>query len=146
MRHLAHQLRVDRRGLLRAGYFILLTMMAAQASAHDLAGSEWRPTRIGSISLTVGTPLFVQFKAEEKLFIFSGCNYLAGTYRIAPPEIILSAESAPSSPCPGAYVHLEFALLVALRAARRFERHRATLSLFNSDGDSAAEFAQSDWD
>jgi len=142
----AHRLTIDRRWLLRSAGLLLWPAMNARASTDPLAGSEWRPTLIDGVVFDVGTPLFVQFKAAEALFVFSGCNYISGKYRISGAEILISVEDAPVGDCAGDGAKLELTLLAALRGARRFERRQARLRFFAADGNPLAEFAQTDWD
>jgi len=114
--------------------------------AQALAGSEWRPLRIGATTISDRGAPFVQFKAEGVLLVSSGCAYLSGSYRIAGSQIQVSLGDPPGAACEGTRAQIQAMLIGALRAARRFERHRAKLVLRDAEDSFIADFAQTDWD
>ena len=125
---------------------IFLLMNCAQVFANSLAGSEWRPTRIGSVLFPANTAIYVQFKGEGRLAGFAGCNHFSGGYKIVEQTVTLFIVDAPGMTCPDTITNMEAAFVEALRSAVRFEKQRAVLALFNQDGTQVAAFAQTDWD
>jgi heat shock protein HslJ len=121
-------------------------MNCAQVLANSLAGSEWRPTRIGFVLLPANTAIYVQFKGEGRLAGFAGCNHFSGGYKIVEQTVTLFIVDAPRMTCSDAITNMEDAFVEALRSAVRFEKQRAVLALFNQDGTQVAAFAQTDWD
>ena len=125
---------------------IFLLMNCAEVLANSLAGSEWRPTRIGSILFPAKTAIYVQFKGEGRLAGFAGCNHFSGGYKIVEQAVTLFIVDATGMTCPDTIANMEAAFVEALRSAVRFEKKRAVLALFNRDGTQVAAFAQTDWD
>jgi heat shock protein HslJ len=125
---------------------IFLLMSCAQVLADSLAGSEWRPTRIGSVLVPANTAIYVQFKGEGRLAGFAGCNHFFGRYKIVEQSVTLFIVDATGMTCPDTIANMEAAFVEALRSAARFEKQRAVLALINRDGTQVAAFAQTDWD
>ena len=125
---------------------IFLLMNCAEVLANSLAGSEWRPTRIGSILFPANTAIYVQFKGEGRFAGFAGCNHFSGGYKIVEQAVTLFIVDATGMTCPDTIANMEAAFVEALRSAVRFEKKRAVLALFNRDGTQVAAFAQTDWD
>ena len=67
-------------GLLALG--LALLPVATAAGAAELAGSEWRPVRLGATDVAADTKAFVQFKSGGELAGQGGCNRFFGRYRI----------------------------------------------------------------
>ena len=125
---------------------IFLLMNCAEVLANSLAGSEWRPTRIGSILFPANTAIYVQFKGDGRLAGFAGCNHFSGGYKIVEQAVTLFIVDATGMTCPDTIANMEAAFVEALRSAVGFEKQRAVLALFNRDGTQVAVFAQTDWD
>ena len=131
-------------GLLVAGILLLSSSVAADEAV--LAGSEWRPVEIGELSLPDDVDAFVQFRGEGELGGFGGCNRFFGTWQAENHVITIGPLGATRMACPPPLMEHEAALLGALEAARRFERDRIDLRLFDEGGTELARFAQTDAD
>jgi heat shock protein HslJ len=125
---------------------IVSTAPVAAQPANLLAGSEWRPLEIRNVSMPANTQLRVRFASEGKLTGFSGCNHFFGSYKVTERKLAFSDFGMTRMACPDAITNLERILLDALSSTAAFERHRATLALFDHDGAQIAKFAQTDWD
>jgi heat shock protein HslJ len=136
-------------GVMVAGFGGPATGNAAMGSAAEvnrLAGSEWRPTRLGGQAIPATTNVFVQFKGEGRMAGHAGCNRFFGTYRVSGDAIRISPLPAAARHCPEMVMVDEVALLSALAQAVHFRRERIVLHLIGRDGNTLAEFAQTDWD
>jgi heat shock protein HslJ len=122
------------------------TLPATAQPANSLAGSEWRPLEIRNTSMSANTELRVRFASEGKLTGFSGCNHFFGSYKLDKHTLGFSVLGMTRMACPDAVSNLERTFLDALGSTAAFERHRATLALFDRDGVQIAKFAQTDWD
>jgi putative lipoprotein len=119
--------------------------LVVPAVAADLAGSDWRPTAIGTAAWT-GGDAFVRFEGEGRIAGHSGCNGFFGSYRLAGDAIEIGPLASTRKACPEPVMSDETALLHALEAARGFARDGTLLTLTDGTGKPAASFVQTDWD
>jgi putative lipoprotein len=124
---------------------IALCLAVMPAAAADLAGSEWRPTTIGSVGWS-GSEAFVRFEDEGRIAGHSGCNGFFGSYRLADDAIEIGPLASTRKACPEPVMSAETALFHALEAARGFARDGTELTLTDQAGEPAAAFVQTDWD
>jgi len=123
-----------------------LLALPAGGRAAELAGSEWRPVRIGAADIATDIRAFVQFRADGELAGQGGCNRFFGRYRIAGDAIGIGPLGATRMACPAPAMELEAAFFAALEAARTFRRDRTRLVLLDVDGHEQAELRQTDAD
>jgi putative lipoprotein len=123
-----------------------VTQLAPAQPGNPLAGSEWHPLEIRSVSIPETTKLLVRFTGDGKVTGFAGCNHFFGGYKIAERTLALSVLGSTRMACADATTSLETAFLDALSSTATFERHRVVLVLFDRDGAQIAKFAQTDWD
>src|SRR4030095_8234663 len=120
--------------------FILLFLLAAlilicpsaPACAVNLASSEWRPSRIGTSTISPESRLFVQFKSAGQLAGHGGCNRLLGHYETSGNEIRIGPAGATRMACAEPLMALEMACFSALEGARSFRRDKTKLVLFDA--------------
>lgn len=116
------------------------------AGAAGLAGSEWRPIRIGETLWTAGAEAFVHFASEGRLAGHAGCNRFMGSYALAGDSITIGPLAATRMLCPEPVMERERLLLDVLERARTFARNRTELTLADPEGKVTAYFVQTDWD
>ena len=119
---------------------------AAPLPAQTLAASEWRPLAHGGVPLPAETELFVQFRGEGKLEGFGGCNRFFGSYRLEGERIEIAPLATTRMACDQPIMDLEFFFLDALGQARRAQRDRVDLTLFDDAGRELLRLKQTDWD
>ena len=124
---------------------VTLCVVANTAAAAGLEGSEWRPTRLGGLTISQDTKLWVQFKASGELAGNGGCNQFFGTYRITEKAIDVGPLGSTRMSCPNNTMDLEAAFFSALQSAQSFQRDRAVLILFDKNENELARLAQTDW-
>jgi len=125
---------------------IVLVGFLSVNQAAELAGSEWRPTRLMSASIPAEANLFVQFKGEGRLAGHGGCNRFFGSYHVADCEIEISGIGSTRMACPEAIMQRETVFFEALGKARTFKRDRLVLVLFDEAQEEIAQLAQTDTD
>ena len=126
---------------------ILMVLGASTfALAAELAGSEWRPTQIGSSAVLEQSKLFVHFKGDGKLAGHGGCNRFFGEYEISGNKIKIGPVGSTRMACPQPVMDLEMAFFTALETAKTFRRDKAGLMLFDAKGKEQVELIQTDWD
>ena len=125
---------------------LLMILSGGTALATDLAGSEWRPVRIGALKVSPEADVFVQFQGEGQLSGQGGCNRFFGPWQIDGEAIAIGPLASTRMACPEPQMELEAALFGALEAARSYQRERIELTLFDADGKELARFAQTDAD
>ena len=134
--------------------FILLFLLAAlilispsaPACAVNLAGSEWRPSRIGTSAISPEARLFVQFKSAGQLAGHGGCNRFFGQYKISGNAISIGPVGATRMACAEPLMTLEMAFFSGLEGAKTFRRDKTKLVLFDASGKELASLIQTDWD
>ena len=124
----------------------ILILPSALHGAVNLAGSEWRPSRIGTLAVSPKANLFVQFKSAGKLAGHGGCNRFFGQYKISGNDISIGPIGSTRMACTESVIALEMAFISALEGAKSFRRGKATLVLFNASGKEQASLIQTDWD
>lgn len=125
--------------------FVALTACAT-ATVAELAGSEWRPTQIGSTSVSSQSKLFVQFKSDRKLTGYGGCNRFFGQYAISGNEIKIGPVGATRMACPKPVMDLEMALFAVLETAKMFRRNENILVLLDARRKEQARLIQTNGD
>ena len=131
-------------GLLALG--LALVLAPCCAGAAELAGSEWRPVRIGAADVAADTKAIVQFKSGGELAGQGGCNRFFGRYKIDGETIEIGPIGATRMACPEPVMAQEASLLAALEAAKTFARDRTSLVLFDADKHEQARLQQTDAD
>ena len=126
--------------------FIVLLMTCAAAYPSSLAGSEWRPTRIGSLTIPVRTTLFVSFRGQGQLTGFGGCSHFSAEYRVEDRVMKITILGITRMQCADTIADLEVAFLETLRSTAAFQRQHVVLALFDHSGREISTFAQTDWD
>src|SRR5262245_49762869 len=124
----------------------ILVFPSAHHSSVNLAGSEWRPSRIGTSAISSQARLFVQFKSGGQLAGHGWCNLFFGQYQIWGNEICIVPVSATRMACAEAVMALEMAFFSALERAKSFRRDKTKLALFDALGTEQASLIQTDWD
>jgi heat shock protein HslJ len=124
----------------------VLMLPSALYGTVNLAGSEWRPSRIGTSVVSPGANLFVQFKDAGKLAGHGGCNRFFGQYKISGNDINIGPIGSTRMACAESVMALEKAFLSALEGAKSFRRDKAKLMLFDASGKEQASLIQTDWD
>ena len=131
-------------GLLALGLALLLA--PSSVGAAELAGSEWRPVRIGAADVAADTKAFVQFKSGGELTGQGGCNRFFGRYKIDGETIEIGPIGATRMACPEPVMAEEASFLAALEAAKTFVRDRTSLVLFDAEKHEQARLQQTDAD
>ncbi len=124
----------------------LALVMSASVLAAGLAGSEWRPVKIGERVLPESASIFVKFEAGGRLSGYSGCNRFFGSYEIADDGITIGPLGATRMACPEPVMALESVFLETLQAAEGFARDTIRLTLIDEQGRSSVQLIQTDWD
>ena len=123
-----------------------MLVVCATARAEDLAGSEWRPVRIGTAEVAPAAKAFVQFKAGGELAGHGGCNRFFGRYQTAGEAIEIGGLGATRMACPAPIMAVEAEIFAALEAARTWQRDRTSLVLFDGAKRELARLQQTDAD
>jgi heat shock protein HslJ len=78
---------------LRLALLLLLAACAGPA-APGLAGSEWRPTRLGAADLPAASGIFLRFEDDGRLAGSGGCNRFFGSYKLDGDKIEIGSLGA----------------------------------------------------
>ena len=120
----------------------LCLSLVGPASAGELAGSEWRPVKIGEETLADVKP-FVRFGEDGRISGNGGCNGFGGDYTLAGGTIEISQLTMTMMACAGETVmDHERLFLRALEEAAHFERDGTRLVLSDDGGEPLAEFIE----
>jgi heat shock protein HslJ len=141
----SNQRRIRFTPILLLAAFILI-FPSAPYGAVNLAGSEWRPSRIGTSAVSPEVRLFEQFKSADQLAGHGGCNRFFGQYKISGNEISIGPVGATRMACAEPVMALEMAFFSALERAKSFRRDKTKLVLFDASGKEQASLIQTDWD
>lgn len=125
---------------------LALSLITVAVGAAPLAGSEWKPLRIGRLEVPPETRAFVQFRSEGRLEGFGGCNRLMAEYQAGDGDLILGPLAVTRTTCAEGVMQREAALVAALEGARSYLRDRTRLVLFDIAGQPTLEMRQTDWD
>jgi putative lipoprotein len=117
-------------------------LSAMPAGAVELAGSEWRPTRIGNMTISRDADMFVRFEADGKLRGRGGCNNFFGSYKFDDGGLEIGALGATKMACLEPVMEREAAFMKALQSAKSFKRKRIVLGLLDDGGAVVLELAQ----
>jgi heat shock protein HslJ len=129
-----------------AAAFGLTLLSATTAGAAELAGSEWRPVRLGAAAWADDAGVFVRFGGDGQIAGSAGCNRFTGRYALADDTIEIGPLAATQMACPEPVMARERLLFEALERARSFLRNRTELTLADQQGREIAFFVQTDWD
>ena len=112
------------------------------ATGEELAGSEWRLTRIGSSAILSQSKLFLQFKGDNKLAGYGGCNRFFAQYTISGNEIKIGPVGGTRMACPKPVMDLEMAFFAVLETAKMFRRNKTVLVLLDTKRKEQARLIQ----
>jgi putative lipoprotein len=128
--------------------FVVAAVLAAPALAQaaPLAGSEWRPTRIGGIEIAEDAGIFIGFGDDGKVHGSGGCNRFSGSYAVDGDKISIGPLAATRMFCLDPAMASETLLFGALARATRFARDGIDLTLSDDAGALLAQLAQTDAD
>jgi heat shock protein HslJ len=124
----------------------ILIFPSTPHGAVNLAGSEWRPSRIATSAVSPEARLFVQFKSAGQLAGHGGCNRFFGQYKISGNEISIGPVGATRMACAEPVIAREMAFFSALERAKSFRRDKTKPVLFDASGKEQASLIQTDWD
>lgn len=116
----------------------------AGAPLRNMAGSEWRLTRLGETD--VDGELLVRFRGDGRLEGDGGCNRFNGSFTHQPGAIEIGALASTRRLCPEPVMETETAFLSALGASERLVARHLVLVLLNSNSEILAQFARRDAD
>jgi heat shock protein HslJ len=132
------------------GYLTILAaavmLGATAAGAAELAGSEWRPVRIGAETWADDSGIFVRFEGDGRLAGDAGCNRFMGRYAVVGDGIEIAPLAMTRMACPEPVMARERLFLAVLDGARCFARDHTELTLADQEGAVSAFFVQTDWD
>ena len=113
----------------------LLSTLGAGAFASDLAGSTWRPVRIGPVELDAEINLSMEFSAGGRFSANGGCNLFVGAYRETGGSAIEFWQIGVTlRSCARKMGALDNAFLVSLKEITNFVRVGNDLLLKSHDG------------
>ena len=135
-----------RRFVVRLSIAASLALWPVLAQAISLAGTEWKPLRMGDMPVPDNTSAYIQFRSKGRLTGFSGCNRLMAEYAVDGDTIFIGPVGATRKMCADSVMLREAALATALEQARTFRRQTTELVLFDAAGLPILEMRQTDWD
>jgi len=107
----------------------------------SLEGSEW-----GLLNPDSSAPeQFVQFKMDNKVNGFGGCNNFFGSYQINATALTIGPLASTRKMCRNT-IEAERAFLNALQSANTFAYDGKTLTLLDGSGAVLTELRRRDWD
>jgi putative lipoprotein len=126
--------------------FLGLWLASLPVYAASLAGTEWRPLRMGQLVVPQDGSVFVQFRSKGRLTGFTGCNRLMAEYQAGDGVIFVGPVAATRMACAEEVMQLEGAFASALEQARTYRRQQTELVMFDAEGQPILEMRQTDWD
>ena len=128
--------------------FVAITLAgcAGVANQAPLAGSEWRPIRLGASSVPNKPESYVQFRVQGRLTGLGGCNRFMGGYTLDGGKIKIGPLASTQMACPEPAMTQERAFVSALQAAKTYKREKGTLILYGADGKEIAALTERDRD
>jgi len=132
--------------LIRVGVVLSAFLPTTACAASNLAGSEWRPTEIGGVTIPADAEMFVQFGGEGRLQGHGGCNGFFGSYKLTADKIEIGPLGATQMACAEPVMDRELLFFQALGNAKSFVRDGINLSLTDATSGSAARLIQTDAD
>ena len=117
------------------GWILSPAFAATIYAGEQLGGSEWRPTKIGTLAIPKDSEMFFRFGGEEKLEGHAGCNKFFGKYKLLGERIQIDILGATQMACANNVMNSESRFLQALGNAWRFSRDGIELLLFNEKDD-----------
>ena len=124
----------------------LILAWSALVQAGSLAGTEWKPLRMGEMAVPNDSSAYLQFRSKGRLTGFSGCNRLMARYSAAADIIFVGPVGATRKVCARSVMAREAALAAALEQARTYRRQTTGLVFFDAVGRPILELRQTDWD
>lgn len=124
----------------------LVGLLPFQVLAASLAGTEWKPVRMGAVEVPEASSAYVQFRSKGRLTGHSGCNRLQARYVAEDGSIFIGPVAATRMVCADTVMTREVALAAALERSRTFRRRQAELVLYDAGGQPILELRQTDWD
>lgn len=121
-------------------------IMVSSAAVAQLAGSEWRPTEIGEITVTADSEIFVRFGGDGKLEGHGGCNRFFGSYSLEGDKIEMGPLGATQMACPEPVMETEIQFLQTLQDTRHFVRDQRDLTLSDDSKNPLLRLTQTDAD
>ena len=115
------------------GMAVLFSLNAA-AVAEELAGTAWRPVKIGDVALPSNSGIFIRFEGDGRITGNGGCNGFFGSYRLADHAIAFDHLGATRKACPQPVMDRESLFMNALAEARTFVRDETGLTLTDGTG------------
>ncbi len=139
-------MKMTKTGVLGLFLSLSLAMAGCATASPQLAGSEWRPTEIGGAGVPAEPEMFVRFGGEGRLEGHGGCNGFFGSYELKGDKIEIGPLGATRMACPEPIMDAEQRFMNVLGSAKRIERHRIGLTLFDGAGSPLAHLFQTDAD
>jgi len=124
----------------------LLFSLNITAGAAELAGSEWRPAKIGGVELASDSGVFLGFAGDGRVTGHGGCNSFFGSYKLADGAIQFDDLGGTRMACSQPVMDRESSFMKALAEAKTFVRDGTTLTLSDGTGKASVSFVQADWD
>lgn len=120
----------------RLALVVPIVLMAAAATAADLAGTAWRPVEVAAAPVPDGIEAAMVFGADGTVSGSSGCNRFTGSYGLDGDAIGPVAMTRMA--CPGPVMTFETVFLGALDAARTAAQQDTELVLTDEAGSCAS--------
>ncbi len=127
-----------------AAVSFLMLAGCTSINSMELVGSEWRPTQIGSSTVSSRSKLLLRFDDGGKLSGYGGCNRFFGQYTISGNKIRIGPVGSTRMACPKPVMDMETALFAALETAKMFLRSKTNLVLLDADREEQARLIQTD--
>lgn len=124
----------------------LVGLLPFHVLATSLAGTEWKPVRMGALEVPKASSAYVQFRSKGRLTGYSGCNRLQAQYVADDGSIFIGPVAATRMMCAETVMTREVALAAALERSRTFRRQQTELVLYDAGGQPILELRQTDWD
>lgn len=132
--------------LRRVSIGVSIVAWSAMVQAASLAGTEWKPLRMGDVAMPSDSSAYLQFRSKGRLTGFSGCNRLMAQYSVVADIVFVGPVGATRKLCAESVMAREAALAAALEQARTYRRQTTELVFFDAAGRPILELRQTDWD
>ncbi len=117
------------------------TAVAGGYGHKNLAGTEWRPVKIGRTAVFNLKPYF-RFNEDGKVIGHGGCNGFGGAYKLKGRKVRFTDLYSTLMACPGTVMENERGFLRALGKAKRMKRKGTKLVLYSKGGKKLAVFIE----
>lgn len=125
---------------------VLAASLASSAAAQTLAGSEWGPVEIAGAAFEPFSETFLRFEQDGRVIGNGGCNSLRGQFVTNGNAILFGPAAMTRMACREAISKQEATFVLALQAARLFERDGVNLMLSDNEGNVVMQLRQRDPD